>query len=196
MIFLDVSTHTFLSIMTLELEFLGPRVIWRFLKKIYQDTVDRTTQNQTDLTGSHLPLSLAWDLVQTPVFPHWQVDFPGCSCKGTLLDPLCPFLSLQSYFKKVSTHPIPKSLLPLSPTLPPGLCPQHGPASQPFSSHFPPGCLAAGAENLPVDTGVPGVMGLWPLALPSQTLLLVQSPLSKPHVCYQAHGSDLGLALG
>lgn len=158
MIFLDVSTHTFLSIMSLGVEFLGHRVIRRFLKKIYQNTADRPHEIRQIRTGVPPPLSLAWDL--SPYACLWSLSSLTSRFFRVLLqsNPSWPIFPLpfpaELLQDSVNTlHPLSLSFHSVSnsPTRP----------LQPLPSHSPPECLAAGAEGgLPVDTGFPGVMGL------------------------------------
>ena len=137
--------------------------------------------------GSHLPSRWLEILVQTSVcevFPRWQVDFSGCSCKGTCLDPFPPSFPCRATSRWCQHTPCPKSLLPLCLQL------SHQASvlstAQLFSRS--PATLLLGAqqqEQKGASLLIQASLVSWacrPLALPSQTLFLVQSPPSKPHV--------------
>lgn len=92
---------------------IRPRVIRRFLKKSTKILWTEPHRIRQIWLGSHLPFRWLEILVQMPVFPHWQVDFPGCSCKGTLLTHLPLSFPCRATSRRCQHTPSPKSLLPL-----------------------------------------------------------------------------------
>ena len=184
--------------MSLGVEFLGHRVIRRFLKKIYQDTVDRTTQNQTDLTGVPPPLSLAWDLSPDARFSSLTSRFSRVFLQRNPSWPTLPLPFPAELLQEGVNTPHPLSLsfhsVSNSPTRPLSSArPSFSAFLQPLSSWVLSSRSRRGPPCWHRRPWCHGPAGLWPFLL---KLFCWFSLLSLNPMCCQAHGSDLGLALG
>jgi len=187
--------------MSLGVEFLGHRVIWRFLKKIYQNTVDRPHGIRQIRTGVPAPLLLVWDL--SPDVRLWSLSsltsrFFRVLLQRNLSSPISPLPFPAELLQDGVNTPHPLSLsfhsVSNSPTRPLSLAlPSFSAAPQPLSSWV---LSSRSRRGPPCWHRLPwchGPAGLWPFLL---KLFCWFSLLPLNPMCCQAHDSDLGLALG